>query len=50
MDLSFIDIVVMGVENIDHLKQNLQNIKEAKQITVPRPQVSDKILMPSLWP
>lgn len=50
LDLSFIDVVIMGVESVDQLKQNIQSIKRAKQITLPQPQVSDKILMPSFWP
>ena len=50
LELDYIDVVIMGVENLAQLKQNVDNITKAKKITRTQPIIEDRILIPSLWP
>jgi aryl-alcohol dehydrogenase-like predicted oxidoreductase len=46
----FIDVVVIGVENLDQLKINIQNIETSSILEPLNKHFTDKILMPSNWP
>lgn len=47
----FIDKVVIGVNNVRQLSSNVEGLLRAEHNELPTPQkVSDKILMPNLWP
>ena len=50
LEKEFIDVVVVGVENVDQLRQNIRNIAVKGLMKTDIPVVSEKILLPSLWP
>ncbi|MBS1514068.1 MAG: aldo/keto reductase [Bacteroidetes bacterium] len=48
-DCSYIDRVIIGVENLSQLKDNLNGISTAENLPVITKNISENILMPSLW-
>ncbi|MGJ8736899.1 aldo/keto reductase [Zobellia laminariae] len=50
LDKEFIDVVVVGVENVNQLIQNIENVSFTEPIKTHIPKVQEKILVPSLWP
>ena len=50
LEKEFIDVVVVGVENVNQLSQNLKNIAIKQPVKTRIPVVAEKILVPSLWP
>ena len=52
MSKSFIDKVVLGVNNLAQLKQNLNqlNVKDDTILNIKLPEIPEKILLPSNWP
>lgn len=46
----FIDIVIVGVENVKQLKQNISNISMLGELTNFSSHVSDMVLNPAKWP
>ncbi|WP_324024724.1 aldo/keto reductase [Maribacter sp. BPC-D8] len=50
LEKEFIDVVVVGVENVNQLSQNLKNISLKQPVKTRIPVVAEKILVPSLWP
>lgn len=48
-DCSYIDKVIIGVENLSQLKDNLNGISTAENLPVITKNISENILMPSLW-
>jgi aryl-alcohol dehydrogenase-like predicted oxidoreductase len=50
LSLDFIDVVIMGVENVIQLKINLKDIDSAEVLTSKEFNFSQSILMPSNWP
>ena len=46
----FVDVVIMGIENLKQLKQNMEGIYIDQTIDVIDVQIDEKILSPSLWP
>ncbi|WP_225901818.1 aldo/keto reductase [Zobellia barbeyronii] len=50
LEKEFIDVVVVGVENVNQLSQNLKNISFKQPVKTRIPVVAEKILVPSLWP
>lgn len=50
LDLSFIDKVIIGIENSNQLQSNLNNIKTASSLKEEFFNISELILMPSNWP
>lgn len=50
LSLDFIDVVIMGVENVIQIKNNLKNINSAQVLIAKEFNFSQSILMPSNWP
>jgi aryl-alcohol dehydrogenase-like predicted oxidoreductase len=50
LEKEFIDVVVVGVENVNQLSHNLKNISFKQSVKTRIPVVAEKILVPSLWP
>lgn len=50
MQQDFIDVVIMGVENVDQLKANLQNLDSAPNLEPLNIPFSEELLMPVHWP
>lgn len=50
LSLDFIDVVIMGVENVIQLENNLKNINSAQMLIAKEFNFSQSILMPSNWP
>lgn len=50
LSLEFIDVVIMGVENENQLRNNLSNINTAYHLSSQDFNFSNSILMPSNWP
>ncbi|QSB27952.1 aldo/keto reductase [Flavobacterium sp. CLA17] len=50
LSLDFIDIVIMGVENVGQLANNLRDIHNAEILTPREFNFSDSVLIPSNWP
>lgn len=50
LSLDFIDIVIMGVENVIQLKNNLIDINAAQILKPKEFNFSESVLMPSNWP
>jgi aryl-alcohol dehydrogenase-like predicted oxidoreductase len=46
----FIDKVIVGVENVNQLKQNIETLISAETLPVNAFSVSENILMPAKWP
>lgn len=46
----FIDVVIMGVENVFQLEKNITDIKTKINLTAKEFNFSDSVLMPSNWP
>ncbi|TVZ28218.1 aryl-alcohol dehydrogenase-like predicted oxidoreductase [Gillisia sp. Hel_I_86] len=49
LDKSYIDKVIIGVENSKQLKQNIEGLKNAKELPILNKDISRQILNPSLW-
>lgn len=49
-ELPFIDKVIMGVENMEQLKNNLETLNNSDSLPELNEIISDKILIPSGWP
>ena len=47
---SFIDKVIVGVENSNQLEENIQNLENAVPLPELEKDISDEILKPSQWP
>ncbi len=50
LSLPFVDKVVMGVENLEQLKNNITDIDSAPDMSENTNSVSETLLMPSNWP
>jgi aryl-alcohol dehydrogenase-like predicted oxidoreductase len=50
MDKSFIDYVIIGIENSKQLNHNMKSIKLGENLPVINDIINDRILMPSCWP
>lgn len=50
LSLEFVDVVIMGVENENQLKNNLSNINVAHYLSSKDFNFSNSVLMPSNWP
>lgn len=50
LSADFIDVVIMGVENVFQLEKNLSDIKTDAILTAKEFNFSDSVLMPSNWP
>lgn len=50
LSLEFVDVVIMGVENENQLKNNLSSIKAADYLSSKDFNFSNLVLMPSNWP
>lgn len=50
LDKSFIDRVILGVNNLNQLKSNMDSLNSSEQINIDCTEVSENILMPSNWP
>ena len=50
LSLEFVDVVIMGVENENQLKNNLSSIKAAHHLSSKDFNFSNLVLMPSNWP
>ncbi|MEP2236948.1 MAG: aldo/keto reductase [Maribacter sp.] len=50
LEKEFVDVVVVGVENVNQLSQNFKNISFKQPVKTRIPVVAEKILVPSLWP
>jgi aryl-alcohol dehydrogenase-like predicted oxidoreductase len=50
MSQPFIDKVIMGVNNVDQLKNNLEQLDSTEALSAEAFKVSDNILIPSRWP
>jgi aryl-alcohol dehydrogenase-like predicted oxidoreductase len=50
LDKTFIDKVIIGVENVEQLKQNINNINDAPQLPDLKNIITENILIPSRWP
>lgn len=50
LSADFIDVVIMGVENVFQLEKNLTDIKTDAILTAKEFNFSDSVLMPSNWP
>lgn len=48
-DCSYIDKVIIGVENLSQLKENLNDFNSAENLPALTKSISENILMPSLW-
>lgn len=46
----FIDVVILGVENLRQLKENIEKIEKTTAVNMEIPYLEEDILMPSLWP
>ena len=46
----FIDVVILGVENLDQLKENIEKIENSTAVNMEIPYIEERILMPSSWP
>jgi len=46
----FIDVVILGVENLDQLKDNIENIRNSTAVNLEIPYIEERIVMPSFWP
>ena len=46
----FIDVVILGVENLGQLKENIEKIEKTEAANMEIPYLEEDILMPSLWP
>jgi aryl-alcohol dehydrogenase-like predicted oxidoreductase len=49
INLSFIDKVIIGVENLKQLEENLVNIESGEELPKVSKHIPENILMPSLW-
>lgn len=45
----FIDVVILGVENLRQLKENIEKIEKTTAVNMEIPYLEEDILMPSLW-
>jgi len=50
LSLEFVDIVIMGVENLMQFTENIEQISGAEEIYIPTPEIDEVFLMPSMWP
>jgi aryl-alcohol dehydrogenase-like predicted oxidoreductase len=50
LDKTFIDKVIVGVENVEQLKQNINNINDAPQLPSLKNIITENILIPARWP
>lgn len=50
LEKEFVDVLIMGVNNLQQLQQNLARIKSVKPISIKLPEIPERILVPSLWP
>ena len=48
-DCSYIDKVIIGVENLSQLKDNLDRLNLSEKLPIFSKNISENILMPSLW-
>jgi len=50
LEKSFIDKVIIGVENESQLMQNIENLEKAPSLPELKNKISENILIPSRWP
>lgn len=50
LDSPFVDVVIIGVENRQQLKENLASLNLQDSLDYPIPEIDEQILMPSQWP
>jgi len=50
LDKTFIDKVIIGVENVEQLRQNINNINDAPQLPSLKNIITENILIPARWP
>ena len=50
LEQDFVDKVIMGIENLNQLKQNIESIRSAETMEKMDFQLEEKIVSPSLWP
>jgi len=50
LDQEFVDVVIVGVNNVTQLKENLERLKAAQAMKDITLQIDENILMPSEWP
>jgi len=46
----FIDVVILGIENVNQLRENIEKIENSTAVNMEIPYLEEEIVMPSLWP